>query len=123
MPGTQPAKPLAKSGFIELLALLCRLRHRIRVSGDSMLPLIQDGDELLYASQSTYRSGDLVVARHPFKNALLVKRVFAIDEDGHYDLRGDNAEESTDSRSLGNFAPQHVLGCVTSRFRQAGAVN
>ena len=57
--------------------------------------------------------GDVVVARHPFRaNMLLVKRIRSIGPDG-YELVGDAAHGSEDSRGLGLFPLTRIVGVVT----------
>ena len=92
-------------------------RRRYRVAGDSMYPLLRDGDEI-EVDLDAYRGGapepgDVVLARHPFKRGVeLVKRVLRIEEDGRVFLVGDDPHESRDSRGFGALPPGHVLGRV-----------
>lgn len=86
-----------------------------------MLPALSPGDLVLADSRALQRSspqvGDIVVARHPFKAGVrLIKRVVAI-ESGRFVLRGDNPDESTDSRGLGLFQPPDLLARVLVRAR------
>ena len=61
--------------------------------------------------------GDVVVAKHPYRADLfLVKRITHFDEQGRCKLEGINPRASSDSRTLGMFAPELLLGRVTSRF-------
>ena len=112
---------LDDSNSRELLLWLLRLRRRYRVTGASMAPLLEPGDEVL-ADPRAYRrspprSGDIVVARHPFcTDLLLIKRVVEVHEDGTCVLEGDNPAESTDSRAFGALPRERILGRVTSRF-------
>ncbi|MGB3612833.1 MAG: nickel-type superoxide dismutase maturation protease [Elainellaceae cyanobacterium] len=104
----------------EFLLWLLRRRDRLRVTGRSMVPLLQPGEEVLVNSRA-YRTqppelGDIVVARHPHKNLKLVKRVTTVGEDGSCLLSGDNPRESTDSRQFGTVPPERILGRVTCRF-------
>ena len=104
-------------GWIETVCWVLRRRVRVRVSGRSMWPLLHPGDELLVAPRQAPDLGAIVVARHPFRaNVHLIKRLARLDERGHLILLGDNADESTDSRTLGSIAPALVVGCVTSRI-------
>ena len=47
---------------------------------------------------------------------MIVKRVSAIDRNGHYFLTGDNPTASTDSRHWGVVKRLDIAGKVTSRF-------
>ena len=116
-PGTPRAERPPAAGWLELLLWSVGRRRRYRVSGRSLLPLLQDGDEVLAKPRATCREGDLVVASHPFRrDVVLVKRLAGWDEDGRARLLGDNPAESTDSRGLGTFRPESLLARVTSRL-------
>ena len=89
---------------------------RVRIVGRSMLPTLSPGERVLF-DRLAYRlemprKGDIVLARHPARPGVrLIKRVgerngLAPDE---FWLLGDNAEESTDSRTLGPFSREDVL--------------
>ncbi|MGB7520209.1 MAG: nickel-type superoxide dismutase maturation protease [Spirulinaceae cyanobacterium] len=114
-------RELRESSTKELLLWLLRKRWRLRVTGVSMLPLLQPGEEILVDTRA-YKNelpklGDLVVAKHPhLANLRLIKRVSKVFEDGSCFLKGDNALASTDSRSFGLVDSQQILGRVTSRF-------
>ena len=110
---------ISDSSLKELLLWLLRRRQRFRVTGTSMVPLLKPGDEVLidlnaYAQHPPYVN-DVVVAQHPYRDIKLIKRVIAL-EDGRCFLKGDNALESTDSRTFGAVKPEQILGRVTSRF-------
>lgn len=85
-----------------------------------MLPLLKPGEEILIDPRAYKRLfprvNDIVVAKHPYADFRLVKRVVAVLEDGSCFLRGDNLLESTDSRSFGAVKLEQILGRVTSRF-------
>jgi len=112
---------LKSSHLGELLLWFLRLRRRFRITGNSMMPLLKPGDEVL-VNPRAYRKippnpGDVVVTRHPYRKDLrLVKRVTAVLDDGRCLIEGDNPSESTDSRSFGSVALEQILGRVTSRF-------
>ena len=112
---------LKQNSLWDLLLWMGRQRRRFRVAGLSMLPLLQPGDEIL-VNLNAYRDqhpqpGDIVVAQHPCNSQTrIVKRVTEVREDGSCFLRGDNQDESTDSRAFGWMSSQRILGQVTSRF-------
>lgn len=117
MPGDLP-----DNGLREKLLWLIRKRTRMRVTGDSMLPAMREGDEVLVDRQAFHRRpprvGDIVVACHPFqKNLKIVKRVAAIEADGGCILRGDNPAASSDSRCFGAIHHHRLFGRVTCRLR------
>lgn len=93
----------------------------------SMQPLLRDGDTVL--SVATWLKnpgkGDIVVAATA-STGNIVKRVRNMvlmkDEEGKermwYDLRGDNPNESMDSRQLGLFPDKSIRGTIVIiRFR------
>ncbi|NES85082.1 MAG: nickel-type superoxide dismutase maturation protease [Moorea sp. SIO2B7] len=110
-----------QSSYQELLLWLLRKRRRFRVTGVSMSPLLEPGDEILVDLRAYQQQlpciGDLVVANHPYRQDFqLVKRVVLVFEDGSCFLKGDNSLESTDSRSFGTVTLDQILGRVTSRL-------
>lgn len=105
----------------EYLLWLLRQRRRFRVSGPSMLPGLQPGEEVLIDpgaySYCAPSPGDVVVAEHPKQPGLrLIKRVIAVLDTEACLLVGDNPDASTDSRNFGAVSKQLILGKVTSRF-------
>ena len=104
----------------KLLLLLVGARKRLRVTGSSMIPLLQPGEEILFHPQAYSHTfpqvGDIIVAQHPFQGKKIVKRVTAVLEDGSCFLIGDNHVASTDSRSYGFVAIDKILGRVTNKF-------
>lgn len=112
---------LPTRSYRELLLWLLRRRKRFRVTGNSMLPLLQPGEEILIDlhayRQSVPQVSDIVVAIHPLRPSLtIVKRVASIMHDGRLFLTGDNPIESSDSRTFGTVDLKCILGKVTSRF-------
>jgi nickel-type superoxide dismutase maturation protease len=79
----------------------------VEVQGGSMAPSLLPGDRLLVESRSyerrAPRPGEVVLAADPRESDReLIKRVASVDDAGAAaDLRGDAAEESTDSRDFG----------------------
>ncbi|MGV2828195.1 nickel-type superoxide dismutase maturation protease [Myxosarcina sp. GI1(2024)] len=112
---------LPATGYRELLFWLLRRRKRFRVTGNSMQPLLQPGEEILLDRHAYQKSlpqvGDIVIATHPLRPELIiVKRVILVRADGNLFLQGDNPAESSDSRTFGAVNLKHILGKVTSRF-------
>lgn len=112
---------LKSGGLREFLLWLLRRRHRFRVSGNSMLPLLEPDQEVLI-DPAAYRQvfpqpGDIVVVSHPHQpHKRLIKRVSAVLDNQRYFVVGDNPLESTDSRTFGPVSLEQILGQVTSRF-------
>ncbi|MCB0196201.1 MAG: nickel-type superoxide dismutase maturation protease [Anaerolineae bacterium] len=114
-------KNLKTGGLREFVLWLVRRRQRFRVSGNSMQPLLQPGEEVLI-NPAAYlytapQPGDIVVVIHPYQPGLrMIKRLTAIGDGHRYFVEGDNPAESTDSRSFGPVGLEHIVGQVTSRF-------
>jgi nickel-type superoxide dismutase maturation protease len=110
---------LPRATWTDVLLLLCGRRKRFRVEGDSMTPTLREGDVVLIDPNATaITAGDIVLARHPFKRGVkMLKRVVEITEDRKYFLRGDNAAESSDSRSFGAIDGKAILGKVVRKLR------
>ena len=112
---------LKSGGIREFFLWLVRRRRRFRVSGNSMLPLLEPGQEVLI-NPAAYRQtfpqpGDIIVMIHPHRpQTRLIKRVSAVLDDQRYFVVGDNPLESTDSRTFGPISLEQILGQVTSRF-------
>ncbi|WP_051753624.1 S26 family signal peptidase [Streptomyces achromogenes] len=98
----------------------------VTVRGTSMTPTHHHGERLLVRRTRTVRRGQVVVALRPRSPAvwredrhspLIVKRVAAVPGErvppGRVVLLGDNTAASVDSRQLGFFPLDDVLGVVT----------
>lgn len=105
----------------EWLLWLIRRRLRMRVTGESMQPILMPGD-LVLVDRRAYtadlpKPGDVVVARHPHqKNLTIIKRVVAVSEDERLDLRSENSGAGSDSRQFGLIPRRLLIGRVTSRI-------
>lgn len=109
---------LRDANFIDIALLLFDYLVRYRVEGDSMLPLLGHGEQVLVDENARIKIGDIVIAAHPFKkNVEMIKRVAQTDENGNYFLLGDNPNESTDSRSFGFVKKSGILGKVKCRLK------
>jgi len=84
----------------------------LAVAGDSMQPLLADGDGVLVRLDSTARPGTVVVARDP-EHGYVVKELAAVDEAG-MELRSLNA--AYEPRRIAH-APGAVLGTVLMRWK------
>jgi len=108
---------IPEAGFIEKLLLALRLRTLYRIEGDSMDPVLKDGERVIVDERSEVGIGDIVIASHPFKSGLeLAKRITAVDANGKYFLVGDNSDESTDSRTFGPVSLKYIKGKITARL-------
>ena len=86
-----------------------------------MLPTLVDGQEILIhpyrPSDHEVKVGDVVLIQHPIQSAVqMVKRISSIDDEDTFTVRGDNADESTDSRQFGRIRKRHILGIVDCSF-------
>ena len=115
------SSPLPETSYSELLLFILRRRRRFKVTGQSMIPSLKPGDEILLDPyiyrQQLPQVGDIVVTTHPHQKKLaVVKRISAITEDGSYFLTGDNPAASTDSRDWGTIKLRDIIGKATSLF-------
>ncbi|NEO87280.1 MAG: nickel-type superoxide dismutase maturation protease [Spirulina sp. SIO3F2] len=105
----------------EFICWLLRRRQRRQIEGDSMLPLLQAGEEVLVDFHAYRRTapqvGEIVVAEHPQKpNFEIIKRINMVLPDKTYVLYGENLAASSDSRQFGPVARSQILGRITCRF-------
>jgi len=112
---------LPEANYLEFLLWLFKQRLRLKVTGNSMTPLLAPGEEILVATKAYRKSlpkiGDLVVLKHPQHHKLtIVKRILNIDHDCNCFLIGDNLLQSNDSRHWGLIKSSNLIGKVTSRF-------
>ena len=112
---------LPSTNLQALFLLLIGRRRRFRVVGQSMLPLLEQGEEILidpYAyKKSLPQINDVVITSHPRDTQLtIVKRVTRVAGEDNYFLTGDNPTASTDSRQWGMVNRENILGKVTNRF-------
>jgi len=106
------------AGWKDRILFFLGRREAFRVEGNSMTPNLNDGDVVLVKPTRRIKVGDVVLAKHPYKQSLKVlKRVSEINEQGRFELTGDNADESTDSRTFGSISSADVLGKVIGRLR------
>jgi nickel-type superoxide dismutase maturation protease len=87
--------------------------RRLEVTGESMMPTLQPGQRITAARPwRRIRVGDIVALRNPTRpDEWIVKRCCATTRDT-VDLRGDNEENSTDSRDFGVVARRDVRWLV-----------
>ncbi|WP_066362686.1 S24 family peptidase [Herbidospora mongoliensis] len=87
----------------------------VRVSGDSMLPVLRPGDCLVVRRGAEIRPGDVVIARIP--GNIIVKRVFRWTDEGWW-LESDNqrAPGRKDSWDFGAIPPERIIGKVVGRY-------
>ena len=94
---------------------------RYEIAGESMLPTLRPGDWVIVDRRAWAdhepREGEIVLARDPRQpDRALVKRIRVREPAGDLWLLGDNARRSTDSRTLGAFSAEALLGRVRWRY-------
>ncbi len=109
---------LPEADRLEEIAYIGGLREIFRVEGDSMIPALNAGDLVLINPHAEYAVGDIVVARHPFKQSVnIIKRIAEILPGERYILLSDNLLESSDSRSFGAILAKDILGKAEARIK------
>ncbi|MEP7039414.1 MAG: nickel-type superoxide dismutase maturation protease [Acidobacteriota bacterium] len=109
---------LPEAGWKERILFFLGKRTGFLVEGNSMLPTLKDGDAVLINKKAGFETGDVVLANHPFKQSVkILKRIGEISADDKFSLTGDNADESSDSRSFGAIPKSEILGKVTCRLK------
>ncbi len=98
---------------------------RFVIRDASMTPAYRPGERVV-VSRLIYRfrspaAGDVVVLRDPERpDRYLIKRIDAALDDGpgphRFEVRGDNAAESRDSRSFGPVRRDQIVGKVWFRY-------
>ncbi|MET8720030.1 nickel-type superoxide dismutase maturation protease [Streptomyces misionensis] len=87
------------------------------VTGPSMVPTLQHGDQLLVRYGGAVRAGDVVVLRHPFQQDLLVVKRAAERREGGWWVLGDNPYAGGDSTDYGVVPEELILGRAWLRYR------
>lgn len=109
-----------KITWYDLLLLFLGRYKRYRVTGHSMEPTLQPGDEVLTRPFHLFQpvaQGTIVIAKHPKSpETTFIKRVDQILDDGSFILLGDNLSQSSDSRSYGPFRPEWIRAIVVKKF-------
>lgn len=90
-------------------------RYLYKVTGNSMSPLLKDGDKVFVKKTKDIHKGDITVANHPYKKVQIIKKVSKVEGD-KITLKGANKSESSDSRSFGKIRKKDVIGVVTSKI-------
>lgn len=80
-----------------------------------MEPEFVEGDLVLIDPAAAPTPGDVVVARHPFKNLDVIKYVESVDDDDHVVLQSPSGD---DSRQFGRVPTHTVNGVVTYNWKR-----
>lgn len=106
------------AGDIEKEAYLQGFRKIVVIEGDSMFPTLKSGVCVVFNPKIKPEIGDIILFYHPFiDNLKVVKRISEITAEGNFIVRGDNPQESTDSRSYGAILQKNVLGVAVCRLK------
>jgi phage repressor protein C with HTH and peptisase S24 domain len=87
--------------------------RQVRVTGNSMLPTVGDGDLLLVRIGAPVRPDDLVLARWAAQGVLSVKRAQWPEGNGWFVVSDNVVPEARDSN---HFGPAEALGVVRWRL-------
>jgi len=98
---------------INILSYICLIKRNI-VHGDSMEPLLKDGDIVFSKKAQNLRIGDIVIARHPFRKKEIIKQIASIESD-QYELLGLNDDGSEDSRTFGMVDRKNIVRVVVRK--------
>ncbi len=94
-------------------------QKRFVISGPSMLPTLKPGDQVLVDVKShlrrPIRASEIVLFKQPSGDLIMVKRVHSVVEDAVH-VRGDNVDESSDSRHFGQVPIGNVIGIVCAKI-------
>jgi nickel-type superoxide dismutase maturation protease len=109
---------LPDADWTDEIAFIGGLREIFRVEGDSMFPTLNEGELVLVNPHAEYAVGDIVVARHPFKQSVnIIKRIAEILPGERYILLSDNLVESSDSRSFGAIPARDIIGKAEAKIK------
>ena len=105
---------------MELMLWALRKRRPWRVQGTSMCPVFDDGDLVIVdpAAANAVDAGDVIVARHPFKNVEIIKYVDAVVDD----LVAVRSPSGDDSRQFGRVPVHTIRGRVTANLTKRAIV-
>ena len=112
--------PISKLSLWKLLQWLLGRLRRCRIEGDSMIPTLKSGDEVLVKPHRyvhTYKQGDCVCFYRPDQPELIcVKRIQQVFGQSSFEVIGDNQACSTDSRHFGRLPVNCLIGQVICTF-------
>ncbi len=102
--------------LINLIPTFLSLK-RFKVEGNSMNPLLLQGDRVLVFTKKNQQiiEGDLVLAINPLNGKKIVKQVKKINGKKIF-LIGVNEKESTDSREFGEIERENLIGKVWKKY-------
>ncbi len=95
-----------------------KLLLSLKVSGHSMLPHILDGEAVLVSGIPYLFKNPKIndIVAFEIEKQIFLKRVLKISN-GKYFVRGDNKNDSFDSRKFGYILKSQILGKVIYKFK------
>ncbi len=106
-----------RANACDVLQIVLGTKKHVKVEGDSMNPIIYHGDIVIYKPISNrgfnFQQGDIVIAKlhETFRSILIINRIKEITPNG-FDLRGENEDNSIDSRHHGLIPHNDIIGIV-----------
>jgi len=94
------------------------LLQKYKISGHSMEPILKNGDTVLVSDLSyLFKSPkiDDIVAFKGKESEVLIKRIKGI-KNGKFFLRGDNKDDSFDSKNFGYIEKENIIGKLIYKF-------
>ncbi|QQR83747.1 S26 family signal peptidase [Candidatus Peregrinibacteria bacterium] len=109
------ASIVKKADWPEKLKWLIGKRRRFKVNGNSMSPVLEEGETVYAKNVKRLSVGDIVIAHHPFKKSILLVKQIKWIEGQRVMLQGVNPHQSTDGRQLGLIRITDIVGQVTAK--------
>ena len=88
-------------------------RIEVGIHGNRMWPTFRDGDTIEANTDTIAQVGDIVIAKHPWKDLHIVKRVKHIQSGGYF-LEGDNPDPTgtEDSHNFGAIPQSLIIAAI-----------
>jgi signal peptidase I len=93
----------------------------VRISGHSMMPLINHGDWILVSldiNPDNLKINEIILLEDPINKELLIKRIESIEtkNEKKFYVIGDNINDSYDSRTFGSIKKESIIGKPILRY-------
>lgn len=93
----------------------------VKISGHSMMPLINHGDWILInlnIDADDLRLNEIILLEDPTNKELLIKRIDSINikTEKEFYVLGDNKADSYDSRKFGYIKKESIIGKAVLRY-------
>lgn len=90
------------------------------VTGPSMVPTLNPGDQVLVHYGAPVKAGDVVLLRHPLQQDLIIVKRLVERRDAGWWVLADNEFVEGDSRLYGAVPEELLIGRVRARYRPRG---